>query len=119
MADPPYQIERDSTGEVRVPKSAYYGAQTQRAVEDSPVSGIGFPPSFIHALAIVKYAAAVNQELGLLESKIAEAIRQAAAEIMEGKHDEVALAQKVLPPARLARILDPWRMTEPGIPEKD
>jgi fumarate hydratase, class II len=85
MAEQTSRIERDSMGEVKVPKTAYYGAQTQRAVENFPVSGVGFPPSFIHALAIVKYAAAaVNEELGLLESRIAEAIRQAATEVMEG-----------------------------------
>jgi fumarate hydratase class II len=49
-----YRIERDSMGEVRVPKSAYYGAQTQRAVETFPISGVVFPPIFIHALGLVK-----------------------------------------------------------------
>jgi fumarate hydratase, class II len=89
MAKPSYRIEKDSMGEVKVPSAAYYGAQTQRAVENFPVSGIGFPPSFIYALALIKYAAAaVNQELGLLEPEIAGAIRQAAAEIMEGKLDK-------------------------------
>ena len=89
MAEEAYRIERDSMGEIRVPQKAYYGAQTQRAVENFPVSGIGFPPSFIHALAMVKYAAAaVNEELGLLEPRIAEAIRNAAAEVMQGGLDE-------------------------------
>ncbi len=89
MAEPSYRIERDSMGEVKVPKEAYYGAQTQRAVENFPVSGIGFPPEFIHALATTKYApAAVNEELGLLEPTIADAIRKAAAEVMEGKLDK-------------------------------
>jgi fumarate hydratase, class II len=89
MADPTYRIERDSMGEVRVPKSAYYGAQTQRAVENFPISGIGFPPRFVRALAIIKHAAAsVNQELGLLELKIADAIRAAASEVMNGKLDK-------------------------------
>jgi fumarate hydratase, class II len=89
MADPTYRIERDSMGEVRVPKSAYYGAQTQRAVENFPISGIGFPPRFVRALAIIKHAAAsVNQELGLLEPKIADAIRAAASEVMNGKLDK-------------------------------
>jgi fumarate hydratase class II len=75
-------------GEVKVPKSAYYGAQTQRAVDNFPVSGIGFPPRFIRALAIIKHAAAsANQELGLLDPKIADVIRQAAREVMEGKLD--------------------------------
>jgi fumarate hydratase, class II len=89
MAGQEYRIETDSMGEVRVPKDAYYGAQTQRAVENFPVSGIGFPKRFIRALALVKYAAAAaNEELGLLEETKAEAIRRAAQEIMEGKHDK-------------------------------
>jgi fumarate hydratase class II len=84
-----YRIERDSMGEVRVPKSAYYGAQTQRAVENFPISGVGFPPTFIHTLGLVKYAAATaNEALGLLNSRIATAIRDAAREVMEGKHDK-------------------------------
>src|ERR671918_2958906 len=88
MAGQEYRIERDSMGEVKVPKSAYYGAQTQRAVENFPVSGIGFPAKFIRALAIIKHAAAsANQELELLDPKIAEVIRKAASEVMEGKLD--------------------------------
>jgi fumarate hydratase class II len=75
-------------GEIRVPQEAYYGAQTERAVENFPISGIGFPMRFIHSLALIKHAAATaNEELGLLNSKLAEVIRQAAAEIMDGKHD--------------------------------
>jgi fumarate hydratase class II len=86
MGDREYRIERDSMGEVRVPKSAYYGAQTQRAVENFPISGIGFPARFVRALGVVKHAAAAtNEELGLLDARIAEAIRRAAAEVMEGK----------------------------------
>src|SRR2546427_1569729 len=89
MTGQEYRVERDSMGEVKVPKSAYYGAQTQRAVENFPISGIGFPPRFIRALAIIKHAAAsVNQELGLLDSKTADAIRRAATEVMEGKLDK-------------------------------
>jgi len=84
MAEQTYRIERDSMGEVKVPKSAYYGAQTQRAVENFPISGIGFPPRFIRALAIIKHtAASVNQELGLLDSKITDVIRAAAREVMD------------------------------------
>ena len=83
------RIEHDSMGEVRVPKQAYFGAQTQRAVENFPISGIGFPPRFVRALAIIKHAAAsANQELGLLDSKIADVIRAAASEIMDGKLDK-------------------------------
>ncbi len=84
-----YRIERDSMGEVKVPKSAYYGAQTQRAVENFPVSGIGFPPRFIRALALIKHAAAsANRDLGLLNDKTADVIHRAAQEVMEGKHDK-------------------------------
>ena len=89
MTDAEFRIERDSMGEVRVPKQAYYGAQTQRAVENFPISGIGFPPRFIRALAIIKHAAAsANQELGLLDSKIADVIRAAASEVIDGKLDK-------------------------------
>ncbi len=89
MAIVKYRIERDSMGELRVPQRALYGAQTQRAVDNFPVSGIGFPPKFIQALALVKLAAAmVNQELGLLKPPIAKAIRRAASEVVEGKHQQ-------------------------------
>ena len=89
MASEQYRIEKDSMGEVKVPKSAYYGAQTQRAVENFPISGTGFPPSFIRALAIIKHSAAsVNEDLGLLNPKIADAIRRAASEVMEGRLDK-------------------------------
>jgi fumarate hydratase class II len=89
MTGQEYRVERDSMGEVKVPKTAYYGAQTQRAVENFPISGIGFPPRFVRALAIIKHAAAsVNQELGLLDSKIADVIRAAASEVMDGKLDQ-------------------------------
>jgi fumarate hydratase class II len=89
MAEQEYRIERDSMGKVKVPKGAYYGAQTQRAVENFPVSGIGFPPRFIRALGIIKLAAAAaNQELGLLDARAADVIGKAAAEVMEGKLDK-------------------------------
>jgi fumarate hydratase, class II len=88
MATKEYRIERDSMGEVRVPKSAYYGAQTQRAVENFPISGVVFPAIFIHALGLVKYAAVLaNESLGLLDTQIAGPIRDAAREVIEGKHD--------------------------------
>ena len=89
MAGQEYRTETDSMGEVRVPKNAYYGAQTQRAVENFPISGIGFPKRFIRALALVKHAAAAaNEDLGLLDKTIAGAIKRAAQEIMEEKHDK-------------------------------
>jgi fumarate hydratase class II len=88
MAGRQYRIERDSMGEVRVSQEAYYGAQTQRAVENFPISGITFPVKFIRTLALIKHAAATaNEELRLLDAKLADVIRQAAAEIMDGKHD--------------------------------
>jgi len=84
-----FRVERDSMGEVRVPKQAYYGAQTQRAVENFKISGIGFPVKFIRALALVKFAAAqANESLGLLDGQKADAIRKAAREVMEERHDQ-------------------------------
>jgi fumarate hydratase class II len=82
------RIEIDSMGEVRVPASALYAAQTQRAVENFPVSGIPFPRPFIQALGLVKGAAAeVNQSLGLLDAAVAGSIVAAAAEVEAGEHD--------------------------------
>jgi len=84
-----YRIERDSMGEVKVPKNAYYGAQTQRAIDNFPVSGIRFSRSFIEALGLIKKTAArVNEDLGLLDKEIAGAIRKAAQEVIDGKLDE-------------------------------
>ena len=84
-----YRIERDSMGPVRVPKEAYYGAQTQRAVENFPISGWRFQRELIHALGLIKYASAkINFELGLLEKRISKAIEQASREVMEGRWDE-------------------------------
>ena len=84
-----YRIETDSMGEVKVPKDAYYGAQTQRAVDNFPVSGIPFSRGFIEALGLVKKnAAKVNAELGEIEEGVAEAIQKAASEVAEGKFDE-------------------------------
>lgn len=84
-----FRVEKDSMGEVEVPKEAYYGAQTQRAVDNFPVSGIKFSHSFIEALGRVKKSAAkANAELGMLDEDIAEAIQKAAQEVIEGKFDE-------------------------------
>jgi fumarate hydratase class II len=89
MATSEFRIEKDSMGEVRVPKDAYYGAQTQRAAENFPISGLRFPPRFVHALGLIKYAAAwTNQELQLLDPENADAIRRAAGEVIEGKFQE-------------------------------
>jgi fumarate hydratase class II len=75
-------------GEVEVPGDALYGASTQRAVLNFPISGQRFPRSFIRALALIKEAAAeTNAELGLLDGEIAEAVAAAAAEVAEGRHD--------------------------------
>ena len=75
-------------GEVEVPADALYGASTQRAVLNFPISGQRFPRRFIRALALIKEAAAdTNQELGLLGADVAEAIGAAAAEVAEGAHD--------------------------------
>jgi fumarate hydratase, class II len=86
MVEQSFRIEHDSMGEVKVPSDVYYGAQTQRAIENFPISGIGFPASFIRALGQVKLAAAAaNEELGLLDRRIAKAIHQAAQEVVDGK----------------------------------
>ncbi|AEB12153.1 class II fumarate hydratase [Marinithermus hydrothermalis] len=84
-----YRIERDSMGELKVPKDAYYGAQTARAVANFPISGLRFPRTFIQALGAIKHAAAAtNLELGLLDETRAKAIMQAAEEVIEGKLDD-------------------------------
>lgn len=84
-----FRIEKDSMGEIKVPKDALYGAQTQRAHDNFPVSGIKFSREFIEALGYVKKsAAAVNAELGLLDKGVAEAIQAAAQEVIEGVHDK-------------------------------
>lgn len=84
-----YRIEKDSMGEVKVPKNAYYGAQTQRAHDNFPISNIRFSREFISALGRVKQIAAkVNQELGLLEEPIAQAIQKASKEVVDGKFDD-------------------------------
>lgn len=89
MADQEYRIEKDSMGEVRVPADALYAAQTQRAVENFPVSGLRFPRTFLRALGMVKGAcAAVNQDLDLMEADMSAAIQEAAAEVASGRHDE-------------------------------
>ena len=83
-----YRIEKDSLGEVRVPENKLYGAQTQRAVDNFPISGLLMPPAFIRALGSIKYSCAeTNARLGLLDNEIAEAIKKAAAEVAGNKHD--------------------------------
>ncbi|MHB8910101.1 MAG: class II fumarate hydratase [Syntrophales bacterium] len=81
------RIEKDSMGEVNVPGDALYAAQTQRAIDNFPVSGIPVPPPLIRAIALIKQCAAkVNGQLGLLDREIGEAIFAAAGEIVEGKY---------------------------------
>ena len=88
MSDQEFRVESDSMGEVRVPVDALWGAQTQRAVENFPVSGLRMPRVFIRALALVKWAAAgANGELALLETRKARAIQAAALAVAEGGHD--------------------------------
>ena len=83
-----FRVEKDSLGEVRVPAGVLYGPQTQRAVENFPISGQRFSRPFIKALGLVKKTAALaNKELGLLDSSVAEAIATAAQEVVEGRWD--------------------------------
>ena len=84
-----YREESDSMGTLQIPEDAYYGAQTQRAVENFPISGMTFPPVFIHTLAMIKkYGAQTNLDLGVLEASLCEAIEKAAQEVYEGKYDD-------------------------------
>ncbi len=88
MARPGFRTEHDSMGELQVPADALWGAQTQRAVENFPISGRPMPRGFIRALGLVKAAAAeVNGALGLLPATRAAAIRKAALEVAAGRHD--------------------------------
>ena len=83
-----FRTEHDTMGEMRVPIDALYGAETQRAVENFPISRMRFGRKFLSALGLVKLAAArANQQAGTLPSPIASAIETAAQEVMEGRHD--------------------------------
>jgi len=83
-----FRTERDSMGELKVPAEALWGAQTQRAVENFPISGLAMPREFIAALGLVKQAAArANRGLKLLDARIAQAVDAAAAEVAAGRHD--------------------------------
>jgi fumarate hydratase class II len=84
-----YRQEQDSMGTVKVPMGAYYGSQTQRAADNFFNSGLKPPSAWIHALALIKYCAAhTNEQLGLLDPKLANAIIAAASEAMTGRWDE-------------------------------
>jgi fumarate hydratase class II len=83
------RIERDSMGEVAVPEDVYYGATTQRAVDNFPISNLRFGRRFVWALALVKTAAAeTNRDLGILDAGVADAIVAAGEEMMSGKYDD-------------------------------
>src|SRR3990170_1161517 len=89
MPERPTRTERDSMGEVEVPMDAYYGASTQRAVDNFPISGLRFSRRFIWALGLLKGSAAtVAAQLGYLDAERSRAIRQAADEVMEGTLDQ-------------------------------
>ncbi len=87
MAD--MRVERDTLGEVRVPRGAYWGAQTERAVANFPISGWRIPPALIHALGRIKAVAAeIHKQDGRIEPSVADAIVRASREVAEGKWDE-------------------------------
>lgn len=86
--DKPFRIERDSMGELHVPSDALYGAQTQRAVDNFPISNLRMPRAYIRALGLIKSACAeANQQLGLLDAQIAAAIQQSAEQVAKGEYD--------------------------------
>jgi fumarate hydratase, class II len=83
-----FRTERDSMGELQVPADALWGAQTQRAVQNFPISGRPLPRAFIRAIGVIKQAAALaNAKLGLLDLQVAQAIAVCAAEVADGTHD--------------------------------
>lgn len=89
MSDEDYRIEEDSLGEMQVPSDAYWGAQTQRALQNFPISGITFGRRFVRALGVVKKAAAqANKDLGMIEEDEADVIVEAADEVIVGEHDD-------------------------------
>lgn len=88
MSEQSYRVERDSLGEVKVPADALYSAQTQRAVDNFPISDLRFPRAFIRALSMIKgAAAAVNQDLGLMPADMAGAIEKVAQAVADGQYD--------------------------------
>jgi fumarate hydratase class II len=89
MIDSKYRIEKDSMGELKVPKESLWGAQTQRAIENFPISGITVPDRFIAALGLVKWAAAgANAQLDLIEEDIAASIQMSATSVAEGHYNQ-------------------------------
>jgi fumarate hydratase class II len=88
MSDKEFRTEKDSMGELQVPANAKWGAQTQRAVNNFPISGLTMPRQFVAALGLVKWAAAgANSELGLIGNDLAISIQKAALEVAAGEHD--------------------------------
>ncbi len=88
MSDKAFRIEHDSMGELEVPEDALWGAQTQRAVNNFPISGLTMPRQFVAALGLVKWAAAgANAELGLIKSDVAIAIQKVALAVAAGEYD--------------------------------
>ena len=88
MSNEGYRIESDSMGELQVPEDALWGAQTQRAINNFPISGLTMPRNFIRALGLIKWATAgANSELGLMLTNKAMAIQTAALEVADGQHD--------------------------------
>ncbi|MBZ0302656.1 MAG: aspartate ammonia-lyase, partial [Anaerolineae bacterium] len=84
-----FRIEKDSLGEVKVPAQAYYAAQTQRAVDNFPITGMRPYPAFIWSMAVIKRCAAeVHKDLGLLDAALADAIIQAGDEVIAGKFND-------------------------------
>ncbi len=84
-----FRIETDSMGEMKIPEKAYWGAQTQRAIENFPISDLRFPRRFLRALGMVKLSASkANSKLGLLDEKLKNVIIQAAKEVMDGSYDD-------------------------------
>ncbi len=89
MSRSDYRVEHDSMGALDVPATALWGAQTQRAIQNFPPSGLRMPRAFIRALGLIKRAAAAaNQELGAMSADLSAAIQSAAAEVAQGRHDE-------------------------------
>ena len=89
MTDDKYRIEKDSMGELKVSENSLWGAQTQRAVENFPISGITMPDQFIAALGLVKWAAAgANAQLGLMDDDMATSIQFSANSVAEGNHND-------------------------------
>jgi len=89
MSDSNFRIEKDSMGELKVPENALYGAQTQRAINNFPISGLVMPRQFIRALGLIKIACAgANTELGLMPKEIESLIKQAAMSVVKGDYDE-------------------------------